>query len=68
MKIDAEKLKIAQANSCLSNKELCESAKIGILTLTEIKNGSRKKPTLKTIGKIAQALNVDVAELLESEK
>lgn len=67
MKIDIEKLKIAQANSCLSNKELCESAKVGALTLVEIKNGKRKSPTLKTLGKLAKALNVDVTELLEKE-
>ena len=66
MKIDIEKLNIAQANKCLTNKELCESAEIGMLTLLGIKNGSRKSPNLKTIGKIAKALNVDVADLLEN--
>lgn len=67
MKIDIEKLKIAQANSCLSNIELCRNAEIGALTLIEIKNGKRKSPTLKTLGKIAKALNVDVTDLLEKE-
>lgn len=66
MKINSEKLKIAQANSCLNNKELCKNAGIGTITLLEIKNGKRK-PTLKTIGKIAKALGVDVTELLEIE-
>ena len=67
MKIDVEKLKIAQANSCLTNKELCENAKIGALTLIEIKNGKRKSPTLKTLGKLAKALNVNVIELIKTE-
>lgn len=67
MKIDVEKLKIAQANSCLTNKELCKNAEVGALTLIEIKNGKRKSPTLKTLGKLAKALNVDVTELLEKE-
>lgn len=67
MKVNSEKLMIAQANSCLNNKELCKIAEIGTLTLLEIKNGKRK-PTLKTVGKIAKALNVDVTELLETEK
>ncbi len=67
MKVDIEKLKIAQANSCLSNIELCRNAEIGALTLIEIKNGKRKSPTLKTLGKIAKALNVDVTDLLEKE-
>lgn len=67
MKIDIEKLNIAQANSCLTNKELCKNAEVGYITLIEIKNGKRKSPNLKTLGKLAKALNVDVTELLEKE-
>ncbi len=67
MKIDIEKLNIAQANKCLTNKDLCRVAKVGHVTLIEIKNGSRKSPNLKTIGKLAKALNVDVADLLQAE-
>lgn len=67
MKVDTEKLKIAQANSCMTNHDLCRVAKIGHVTLIEIKNGTRKKPTLKTIGKLAKALNIDVADLLQVE-
>lgn len=67
MKVDTEKLKIAQANRCMTNHDLCRVAKVGHVTLIEIKNGRRKSPTLRTIGKIAKALNVDVAELLQSE-
>lgn len=67
MKIDIEKLNIAQANKCLTNKELCKVSDVGYITLLEIKNGSRKNPNLKTIGKLAKALNVDVMELLENE-
>lgn len=65
MKVDTEKLKIAQANRCMTNHDLCRVAKVGHVTLIEIKNGRRKSPTLKTIGKLAKALNVDVADLLE---
>ena len=68
MKVNVERLKIAQAQKCLSNIELCRKAEIGALTLLEIKNGKRKSPTLKTVGKIAKALNVDVTELLETKK
>ena len=67
MKVDTEKLKIAQANKCMTNHDLCRVAKIGHVTLIEIKNGTRKKPTLKTIGKLAKALNIDVADLLQAE-
>lgn len=67
MKINTEKLKIAQANKCMTNHDLCRVAKIGHVTLIEIKNGSRKNPNLKTIGKLAKALNVDVTDLLQAE-
>lgn len=67
MKIDVEKLNIAQANNCLTNKELCKNAEVGYITLIEIKNGKRKSPNLKTLGKLAKALNVNVIELIKTE-
>lgn len=67
MKVDTEKLKIAQANRCMTNHDLCRVAKVGHVTLIEIKNGSRKNPNLKTIGKLAKALNIDVTDLLQAE-
>ena len=54
MKIDIEKLNIAQANKCLTNKDLCRVAKVGHVTLIEIKNGSEKKPELKNNRKISK--------------
>ena len=66
MRINIKKLNIAQATKCFSNIELSQSANVGLQTITEIKNGKRT-PTLKTIGKIARALNCDVTELIEQE-
>lgn len=63
MKLDIEKLKIFQAQNCLENKELAEKAGINIASLQRIKNGSHN-PRLITIGKLAKALNVKVAELI----
>lgn len=66
MRLDIKKLNIAQANKCFSNIELSQNANVGLQTITEIKQGKRT-PTLKTIGKIAKALNCDVTELIEQE-
>lgn len=67
MRLNIEKLNIAQATKCFSNIELSRNANVGLQTITEIKQGKRK-PTLKTIGKLAKALGVDVTELIETEK
>lgn len=66
MKIKIDKLNLFQASQCFTNHELCKKADIGMVTLVKVKNGSQK-PTLKTIGKIAKALEVDVTELIEQE-
>lgn len=63
MKIDIEKLNLYQAEKCLSSKELRKKAGIGIATLTKLKNGTQK-PTLKTIGLLAKALEVSVTDLI----
>lgn len=63
MKINAEKLKIAMAEKCLTNKELCQLADIGCLTLTRIK-ANKRDCRLSTVGKIAKALDIPVSELI----
>lgn len=63
MKLDVEKLKIFQAQSCLENKALAEKSGISITSLQRIKNGSTN-PRLITIGKLARALNVEVTKLI----
>lgn len=66
MKINVNKLDIAQAEKCLTNKELCKLAGIGALTLTMIKANKRNCQAI-TVGKIAKALNIPVSELVENE-
>lgn len=67
MKIKTEKLSLFQASKCFTNQELCEKAGIGMVTLVKVKNGTQK-PTLKTIGLLAKALEVSVSELIETEE
>ena len=66
MKINVDKLNIAQAEKCLTNKELCKLADIGYLTLTMIKANKRNFQAI-TVGKIAKALDIPVSELVEQE-
>lgn len=66
MKINVKKLNIKQAEKRLNNKELCEAANIGLLTLTMIKANKRECQP-KTIGKLAKALEVNVTDLIEQE-
>lgn len=63
MNIDINKIKIAQANECLSVNELVEKTGLGRATVSKIINGYAK-PSVKSIGLIAKALNVQVKELL----
>lgn len=67
MNVDANKIRIAQANECLSVNELVEKTGLGRTTVSKIINGC-STPSLKSIGLIAKALNVDVKDLLLDEK
>jgi|GEM_PF-1704441 len=60
MKICASKLDTALARQCKNAKDLKGVA--SLTTLQRIRDGHDVKP--KTAGRIAQALNIDVAELL----
>lgn len=64
MRISSDKLHLAMANACINQYELCDKAKIGRPTLTQLKSG-RRNPRPATIGKIAKALNVKVEEIIE---
>lgn len=66
MKINVEKLKTAQAERCLTNRELCKLAGIGTLTLTMIK-ANKRNCQYSTVGKLAKALKMSVNELIEKE-
>jgi len=66
MNINVNKIKIARANECLSVNELVEKTGLGRATVSKIINGSTK-PSMKSLGLIAKALNVEVVELLAEE-
>ena len=63
MKIDRQKYMIARARACMGQKDL-EAAGIPKGTLCRaLRDGVRPE----TVGKIANALGVDVTEIIETE-
>ena len=64
MRIDRDKLKLAQARAMLGNKELAAAAKISANTLV---TAGKVNVMPATVGKIAKALGVDVTEIIEDK-
>lgn len=64
MRIDRNKLKLAQARAMLGNKELAAAAKISANTLV---TAGKVNVLPATVGKIAKALGVDVTEIIEDK-
>lgn len=63
MKIDSKKMKISMARKCLDAPKLSE---ISDVSETTIKNAIKgNELLLSTVGKIANALEVDVSEIIE---
>ena len=58
-KINRRKLEIERAKKGLTQKELAKLAKVGLVTVT----AEKLSPIF--VGKIANALNIDVEELIE---
>jgi len=67
MNINVNKMRIAQANECLSVNELVKKSGLGRSTVSKIINGSSSNPSMKSLGLIAKALNIEVVELLVEE-
>ncbi|MFL0194814.1 helix-turn-helix domain-containing protein [Clostridium sp. WILCCON 0269] len=63
MNLDLKKFKVAQAKSCLSVNELAEKSGLGRATVSKIINGA-STPSIKSVGLLAKALNVDVTEII----
>lgn len=64
MRVNKNKLGLAMLNAGISSiKELAAVSGVSINTLSRSNNGGTVK--LDTLGRIAKALNVDPAELLE---
>jgi len=64
MRVNVNKIKLAQANECLSVNELVKRTGLGRATVSKIINGM-SKPSIKTLGLIAKALNVSVEDIIE---
>jgi transcriptional regulator with XRE-family HTH domain len=63
MDLDLKKFKTAQARACLSVNELAEKSGLKRPTVSKIINGVAK-PSIKSVGLLAKALNVDVTEII----
>lgn len=66
MKLDARKIRVILAQKEMNQSNLAKKCGMRPQALSEIL--SRGTCTLKTIGKIANALGVDVTEILEEEE
>lgn len=65
MKINFQKLQIAMADACMNKSDLANAAGISRISIGKYFSGKRE-PSLKSIGKIAKALNVPVTEIIEN--
>ena len=63
MKVDKRKLDIAMARAQLNRGDLAKKAGVPIPTLCNVMQRKNCRPA--TIGKIADALGVDVTEIIE---
>ena len=65
MKVDFQKLQIAMANNCMNKSDLAIAVGISRISISKYFSGQRN-PSTKTLGRIAKALNVSVADLVEN--
>lgn len=64
MRINSKKLKIAMARKCMCSRELAEKSGLSFSAICSYMNGT-KAPNLKSLGKIAKALEVDPETLID---
>ena len=64
MKINTQKLKLAMARKFMDAKDLAAAIECSTESIQQILSGRRSAP-LKKLGKIAKALEVDPAELID---
>lgn len=65
MKLQKSKLELAMARACMSARDLRQRG-LSPATISRAVHG--EELTVKTAGKIARALGVDVAEIMEEAK
>ena len=65
MKVNRQKLYLAMARACMDSADLPEAAQLPKPTVYNVITGRSVRPG--TLGKIAKALGVDPAEIVEME-
>lgn len=63
MKVNRQKLELAMARACMTTADLPEAAQLPRPTINNAICGRNVRPA--TVGKIARALSVDPADILE---
>jgi DNA-binding helix-turn-helix protein len=63
MRVDRKKLALAMARACMNTEDLAEASKMPRPTVNNAITGRNVRPA--TLGRIANALGVDPAELIE---
>lgn len=66
MKADINKLRLAMARACMNPQDLAKAAEMPPQTVNGVLRGRGVRPA--TLGRIAKALGVDPAEILEKEE
>lgn len=61
----ASKIRAYRTNLSMSQEMLAQRAKIPYATLVKIEGGKVLNPTIKTLVKIAKALNIKIDDLIE---
>jgi transcriptional regulator with XRE-family HTH domain len=61
----AKRIKEARAKAQISRETLARRANMSLTGLAQLEQGSRTDPHISTLRKIAEALDVPVADLLE---
>lgn len=67
MELNAKKLRFIMARKEVGVRELAEKAGISAAAVSRYTRGITK-PSIKSLGKIANALDVEVEEIIEDEK
>lgn len=65
MKVNRQKLELAMARACMNSADLPAAAQLPRPTVNNVITGKSIRPA--TLGKIARALGVDPAEIIETE-
>lgn len=65
MKADKDKLYLAMARACMNTEDIQKAANMPRPTLNNVITGRSVMPA--TLGKVAKALKIDVADLLEDQ-